>query len=204
MCQSIRTCPSLANAYLKLRETYANQPDSLAKYTMLAYYKDYAYIKTYEDRYVKAIDTFNDMAKPEIIGGAFQVHLSEAEIIKRVCQLDGKNYMQPADSVYLQSAECNYVQKSTYKRLLKIADKFAKKVDGSTFYKADNSYANMFVVDYNGKQVEGMPQPKPALTAGQKGSSNNGNPQNNPQQPIRPMPQRRRPTISRIPRRDGR
>lgn len=199
-----RDRPSLANAYLKLRETYANQPDSLAKYTMLAYYKDYAYIKTYEDRYVKAIDTFNDMAKPEVIGGAFQVHLSEAEIIKRVCQLDGKNYMQPADSVYLQSAECNYVQKSTYKRLLKIADKFAKKVDGSTFYKADNSYANMFVVDYKGKQVEGMPQPKPALTAGQKGRSDNGNPQNNPQQPIRPMPQRRRPTTSRIPRRDGR
>ena len=199
-----RDRPSLANAYLKLRETYADQPDSLAKYTMLAYYKDYAYVKTYEDRYVKAIDTFNDMAKPNAIGGAFQVHLSEAEIIKRVCQLDGKNYMQPADSVYLQSAECNYVQKSTYKRLLKIADKFAKKVDGSTFYKADNSYANMFVVDYKGKQVEGMPQPKPALTAGQKGRSDNGNPQNNPQQPIRPMPQRRRPTTSRIPRRDGR
>lgn len=199
-----RDRPSLANAYLKLRETYADQPDSLAKYTMLAYYKDYAYVKTYEDRYVKAIDTFNDMAKPNAIGGAFQVHLSEAEIIKRVCQLDGKNYMQPADSVYLQSAACNYVQKSTYKRLLKIADKFAKKVDGSTFYKADNSYANMFVVDYKGKQVEGMPQPNPALTAGQKGRSDNGNPQNNPQQPIRPMPQRRRPTTSRIPRRDGR
>ena len=199
-----RDRPSLADAYLKLRETYADQPDSLAKYTMLAYYKDYAYVKTYEDRYVKAIDTFNDMAKPNAIGGAFQVHLSEAEIIKRVCQLDGKNYMQPADSVYLQSAECNYVQKSTYKRLLKIADKFAKKVDGSTFYKADNSYANMFVVDYKGKQVEGMPQPNPALTAGQKGRSDNGNPQNSPKQPIRPMPQRRRPTTSRIPRRDGR
>lgn len=199
-----RDRPSLANAYLKLRETYADQPDSLAKYTMLAYYKDYAYVKTYEDRYVKAIDTFNDMAKPNAIGGAFQVHLSEAEIIKRVCQLDGKHYMQPADSVHLQSAACNYVQKSTYKRLLKIADKFAKKVEGSTFYKADNSYANMFVVDYKGKQVEGMPQPKPALTAGQKGRSDNGYPQNSSKQPIRPMPQRRRPTTSRIPRRDGR
>lgn len=199
-----RDRPSLANAYLKLRETYADQPDSLAKYTMLAYYKDYAYVKTYEDRYVKAIDTFNDMAKPNAIGGAFQVHLSEAEIINRVCQLDGKHYMQPADSVYLQSAECNYVQKSTYKRLLKIADKFAKKVDGSTFYKADNSYANMFVVDYKGRLDEKMPQPNPFFNAGQKGRSDNGNPQNSPKQPIRPMPQRRRPTTSRIPRRDGR
>ena len=197
-----RDRPSLADAYLKLRETYADQPDSLAKYTMLAYYKDYAYVKTYEDRYVKAIDTFNDMAKPNAIGGAFQVHLSEAEIIKRVCQLDGKNYMQPADSVYLQSAECNYVQKSTYKRLLKIADKFAKKVDGSTFYKADNSYANMFVVDYKGKQVEGMPQPKSAVNSSQK-SRPVGNKAGNKQTPARP-PQRRTVRSVYANRREGR
>lgn len=197
-----RDRPSLADAYLKLRETYADQPDSLAKYTMLAYYKDYAYIKTYEDRYVKAIDTFNDMAKPNAIGGAFQVHLSEAEIIKRVCQLDGKNYMQPADSVYLQSAACNYVQKSTYKRLLKIADKFAKKVDGSTFYKADNSYANMFVVDYKGRLDEKMPQPKSAVNSSQK-SRPVGNKVGNKQTPARP-PQRRTVRSVYANRREGR
>lgn len=197
-----RDRPSLANAYLKLRETYADQPDSLAKYTMLAYYKDYAYVKTYEDRYVKAIDTFNDMAKPNAIGGAFQVHLSEAEIIKRVCQLDGKNYMQPADSVYLQSAACNYVQKSTYKRLLKIADKFAKKVDGSTFYKADNSYANMFVVDYKGRLDEKMPQPKSVVNSSQK-SRPVGNKAGNKQTPAR-QPQRRTVRSVYANRREGR
>lgn len=197
-----RDRPSLANAYLKLRETYADQPDSLAKYTMLAYYKDYAYVKTYEDRYVKAIDTFNDMAKPNAIGGAFQVHLSEAEIIKRVCQLDGKNYMQPADSVYLQSAECNYVQKSTYKALAKIASKFAKKVGESTLYKTDNSYTGMFVVDYKGRLDEKMPQPKPAVNSSQK-SRPVGNKAGNKQTPARP-PQRRtvRPVYAN--RREGR
>ena len=197
-----RDRPSLANAYLKLRETYADQPDSLAKYTMLAYYKDYAYVKTYEDRYVKAIDTFNDMAKPNAIGGAFQVHLSEAEIIKRVCQLDGKNYMQPADSVYLQSAECNYVQKSTYKALAKIASKFAKKVGESTLYKTDKSYTGMFVVDYKGRLDEKMPQPKPAVNSSQK-SRPVGNKAGNKQTPARP-PQRRtvRPVYAN--RREGR
>lgn len=197
-----RDRPSLASAYLKLRETYADQPDSLAKYTMLAYYKDYAYVKTYEDRYVKAIDTFNDMAKPNAIGGAFQVHLSEAEIIKRVCQLDGKNYMQPADSVYLQSAECNYVQKSTYKALAKIASKFAKKVGESTLYKTDNSYTGMFVVDYKGRLDEKMPQPKPAVNSSQK-SRPVGNKAGNKQTPARP-PQRRtvRPVYAN--RREGR
>lgn len=196
-----RDRPSLAKAYLKLRETYANQPDSLAKYTMLAYYKDYAYVKTYEDRYVKAISTFNDMAKPEAIGGAFQVHLSEAEIIKRICQLDGKNYMQPADSVYLQSADCNYVQKSTYKSLAKIAEKFAKKVDGNPFYKADKSYAKLFVVDYKGRIDDKMPQPKPAVNSSQKNqpvSEKAGS-----KQPARP-PQRRTVRPIRTGRREGR
>ncbi len=197
-----RDRPSLAKAYLDLRETYKDNSDSLAKYTMLAYYKDYAYVKTYENRYVKAISTFNDMAKPQAIGGAFQQHLSEAEIIKRVCQLDGKNYMQPADSVYLQSADCNYVQKSTYKSLAKIAEKFAKKVGEAGFYKADNSYANLYVVDYRGKLVEGMPQPKVSLTAGQKGQPVSGKASN--KQPTR-LPQRRRPSNFRVPfRRDGR
>lgn len=196
-----RDRPSLAEAYLNLRKTYKDNPDSLAKYTMLAYYKDYAYVKTYEDRYVKAISTFNDMAKPNCIGGAFQQHLSEAEIIKRVCQLDGKNYMQPADSVYLQSADCNYVQKSTYKSLVKIADKFAKKVSGDAFYKADNSYANLFVVDYKGKPVEGMPQPKSILNSPQKNQPVSGKAEN--KLPARP-PQRRQTRPIRANRREGR
>lgn len=196
-----RDRPSLAKAYLDLRKTYKDNPDSLAKYTMLAYYKDYAYVKTYEDRYVKAISTFNDMAKPEVIGGAFQQHMSEAEIIERVCRLDGKNYMQPADSVYLQSADCNYVQKSTYKSLVKIADKFAKKVDGSPFYKADKSYANLFVVDYKGKLVEGMPQPKSILNSSQKNQPVSGKADG--KQPARP-PQRRQIRPIRANRRDGR
>lgn len=194
--------PMLAKAYLDLRETYKDNPDSLAKHTMLAYYKDYDYVKTYEDRYVKAISTFNGMAKPENIAGAFQLHLSEADIIDRICQLDGKHYMQPADSVYLQSPECNYIQKSTYKSLVKIADKFAKKVSGNAFFKADNSYADMYVVDYKGRLVKEMPQPKSALKSAQKNMPVNG--EAGGKMPVRPLPQRRTTRPVRPTRREGR
>ena len=144
----------LVKSYESFCEKYGDQKDSIAKYTMLAYYNDHSYVKTYENRYVEALNAFYKAAKKGTAAGLFQVNVSEAEMIKRICHLDGKYYMNAADSVMLQDSARNYVSKGTYTSLEKLSQKHEKLIKDNPLLKQDTSYKNFHVVDYKGRVLQ--------------------------------------------------
>ncbi|MCQ2913636.1 MAG: hypothetical protein MJ247_00370 [Alphaproteobacteria bacterium] len=152
--------------YVKLAEKYKDNKDSLQMQTFLYYYKDKSYIKTYEDRYTTALNTFVKSAKPDQCAGLFQTHLTDAHIIKHVCTFNGTPYMTLADTTYIQNSDCNFVQNSTYKKLGKISEKFDGLIakSNNAILKPDTSYHNFYVVDYKGniKQLPLNQQQQPA------------------------------------------
>ena len=144
----------LTDAYEGFCKKFGEQRDSVAKHTMLAYYNNRAYVKTYENRYVDALNTFFKAGKKKANGtvGLFQFNFPAEEIINRVCRLDGKCYMAAADTVFLQDSARNYVSKSTYNSLEKLSKKHAETLPpSSAFTKPDTSYQKFYVVDLNGK-----------------------------------------------------
>lgn len=149
-----REHPQLVKSYESFREKYGEQQDSIAKHTMLAYYNDYSYVKEYEDRYVDALNAFYKAGKKNSGAGLFQMNISEAEIINRICHLNGRHYMNAADTVCLQDSARNYVLKSTYNSLEKLSSKHAKLLKDDPFLKQDTSYQKFHVVDYKGRVLQ--------------------------------------------------
>ena len=144
----------LVSSYKSFCEKYGAQKDSVAKYTMLAYYNDYSYVKEYENRYLGAINSFYKSGKKNTPSGLFQINVSEAEMINRICHLNGHYYMNAADSVLLQDSARNYVLKSTYSSLEKISKKHADLIKENSFLKHDTSYKNFHVIDYKGRVIQ--------------------------------------------------
>lgn len=141
---------SYCNDYETLYDSCKNNTDSLQRGTFFNYYKDKNYIKTYENRYLEALQTFEKASKKGNVAGCFQIHLSENDIINKACCFDGETYMQPGDSTILASSQCNFIQKSTYKYLQSIAKDFDKKVANDFIAKQDHSFENFYVVDLKG------------------------------------------------------
>lgn len=130
---------------------------------MLAYYNNRRYVKTYEDRYVDALNTFFSAAKKnDAAAGILQFDYPVSEIINRICRLDGKPYMTAADSVFLQDSARNYVSKRTYNSLDKLSKKHAATLDKS-ISKQDSSHQKFYVVDSRGNVLQrpAKPTPKP-------------------------------------------
>lgn len=142
----------LIKSYEAVKEKYGAQRDSVAKYTMLAYYNDRSYVKNfYEDQYVKALQTFVNAVSKKNPVPVMNFNFSEKDIIDRVCQLGGKAYMNACDTTLLQSSACNYVQKSTYKALEGVSKDLAKKVKKDSTYVVDTSYKGFYVVNTKGE-----------------------------------------------------
>lgn len=141
---------SYCKNYEALYDSCKNNTDSLQRETFFNYYKDKNYIKTYENRYLEALNTFEGCAKKGEVSGCFQLHLSENDIIKKACLFDGKTYMQSGDSTILASSQCNFVQKSTYKSLKSLSTSFDKKVEKDPLAKQDHSFENFYIVDSKG------------------------------------------------------
>ena len=141
----------LVKSYERFCEKYGEQRDSIAKHTMLAYYNNRSYVKTYENRYVNALETFYKAAQKSNTPGIFQKDISKAEIIHRICHLDGKHYMNEADTLFLQDSARNYVMKSTYNSLEKLSKKHAGILNNNPVFKQDSSYQKFYIVDYKGR-----------------------------------------------------
>ena len=154
---------NLVKAYEGFCKQFGEQTDSVAKHTMLAYYNDRRYVKTYEDRYVDALNTFFSAAKKKnAASGIMQFDFSDAEIINRVCRLNGEPYMTAADTVFLQDSARNYVSQGTYNRLDKLSKKHAATLDKSAaFSKPDASHQKFYVVDSRGKVLQHPAKPAP-------------------------------------------
>lgn len=153
----------LVKSYEKFCKQFGDQTDSIAKHTMLAYYNNRRYVKTYEDRYVDALNTFFSAAKKnDAAAGILQFDYPVSEIINRICRLDGKPYMTAADSVLLQDSARNYVSKRTYNSLDKLSKKHAATLDKS-ISKQDSSHQKFYVVDSKGNVLQrpAKPTPKP-------------------------------------------
>ncbi len=162
---------NLVKSYEGFCKQFGEQRDSVAKHTMLAYYNNRAYVKTYENRYIDALNTFFKAGKKKENGtaGLFHFDFPAAEIINRVCRLDGKCYMTAADSVFLQDSARNYVSKSTYNSLEKLSKKHAETLPpSSAFAKPDTSYQKFYVVDLNGKVLRA---PEKSVPSEQKHSA---------------------------------
>ncbi len=161
----------LVKSYEGFCKQFGEQRDSVAKHTMLAYYNNRAYIKTYENRYVDALNAFFKAGKKKENGtvGLFHFDYPAAEIINRVCRLDGKCYMAAADTVFLQDSARNYVSKSTYNSLEKLSKKHAETLPpSSALAKPDTSYQKFYVVDLNGKVLRA---PEKSVPSEQKHSA---------------------------------
>ena len=143
--------PQLVKSYESLCKQYGEQKDSIAKYTMLSYYNDRNYVKIYEDMYVKSLSSFYNASKKNSGKGVFQININEAEIIKRICHLNGNRYMNEADTICLQDSARNYVLKGTYNSLEKLSAKHADILQKNSFSKPDSSYKNFYVIDYKGR-----------------------------------------------------
>ncbi len=108
--------PDMVLAFLQAKIEHPAEPDSVAKKTMLSYYRDRDYLEQYEMTYTRGICLTGARVPVEQLDSVFQVSIPTDSIASRICVEDGRKYMG-TDGSALKGPETYFVHDHIYHSL---------------------------------------------------------------------------------------
>lgn len=143
--------PLMTQEFLEAKEKYPAAPDSIAKYTMLGFYKNKEYVDIYEFTYARSIAAAALDHPYEKLDELGSVSIPTDSISAKICVMDGRSYLG-ADGSALRDPAVYYIHDHT-KELLDIAgDVFEARQTSQNILlieapiKADRSYEQFVLI----------------------------------------------------------